>query len=63
MILTDDNLAPLVAAVEEGRGDLPHIHKTVKYLLAGNCDEFILMTACVNPHGHDSVCRRNHDLS
>ena len=47
MIITDDNFASIVAAVEEGRGIYDNIRKTLQYLLAGNCGELILMTACV----------------
>lgn len=47
MIITDDNFASIVAAVEEGRGIYDNIRKTLQYLLAGNCGELILMTVCV----------------
>src|SRR6185503_12021593 len=47
MVITDDNFASIVAAVEEGRGIYDNIRKTLQYLLAGNCGELILMTACV----------------
>jgi Ca2+-transporting ATPase len=47
MIITDDNFASIVAAVEEGRGIYDNIRKTLQYLLAGNSGELILMTACV----------------
>lgn len=47
MIITDDNFASIVAAVEEGRGIYDNIRKTLQYLLAGNCGELLLMTACV----------------
>jgi Ca2+-transporting ATPase len=36
MIITDDNFATIVAAVEEGRGIYDNIRKTLQYLLAGN---------------------------
>ena len=45
MIITDDNFATIVAAVEEGRGIYDNIRKTLQYLLAGNCGELLLMTA------------------
>jgi Ca2+-transporting ATPase len=35
MIVTDDNFASIVAAVEEGRGIYDNIRKTLQYLLAG----------------------------
>ena len=47
MIITDDNFASIVAAVEEGRGIYDNIRKTLQYLLAGNCGELLLMTVCV----------------
>jgi P-type Ca2+ transporter type 2C len=47
MIITDDNFATIVAAVEEGRGIYDNIRKTLQYLLAGSTAELILMTACV----------------
>lgn len=47
IIVTDDNFASIVAAVEEGRGIYDNIRKTLQYLLAGNCGELLLMTACI----------------
>jgi Ca2+-transporting ATPase len=47
MIITDDNFASIVAAVEEGRGIFDNIRKTLQYLLAGNTGELLLMTVCV----------------
>lgn len=47
MILTDDNFATIVAAIEEGRGIYENIRKTIQYLLAGNTGELMLMTICV----------------
>ncbi len=47
MIITDDNFATIVAAVEEGRGIYANIRKTLQYLLAGNTGELLLMTICV----------------
>ena len=47
MIITDDNFATIVAAVEEGRGIYDNIRKTLQYLLAGNTGELLLMTFCV----------------
>ena len=47
MIITDDNFATIVAAVEEGRGIYDNIRKTLQYLLAGNTSELLLMTVCV----------------
>lgn len=47
MIITDDNFASIVAAVEEGRGIYDNIRKTLQYLLSGNTGELLLMTVCV----------------
>ena len=47
MIITDDNFASIVAAVEEGRGIYDNIRKTLRYLLAGNSGELLLMLVCV----------------
>lgn len=48
MIVTDDNFASIVAAVEEGRGIYDNIRKTLQYLLAGNTGELLLMALCVS---------------
>lgn len=45
MVLTDDNFASIVAAVQEGRGIFENIRKTVVYLLAGNAGELLVMFA------------------
>jgi Ca2+-transporting ATPase len=47
IVLTDDNFATIVAAVEEGRGIFENIRKTLVYLLAGNAGELLLMFAAV----------------
>jgi P-type Ca2+ transporter type 2C len=47
MIITDDNFATIVAAIEEGRGIYDNIQKTLQYLLGGNAGELLLMTTCV----------------
>jgi P-type Ca2+ transporter type 2C len=47
MIITDDNFATIVAAIEQGRGIYDNIRKTLQYLLAGNTGELLLMTLCV----------------
>jgi Ca2+-transporting ATPase len=43
IIITDDNFATIVAAVEEGRGIYDNIAKTLGYLLAGNTAELTVM--------------------
>ena len=43
LVITDDNFASIVAAVEEGRGIYDNILKTLEYLLAGNTGELAVM--------------------
>jgi Ca2+-transporting ATPase len=47
MIITDDDFATIVAAVEEGRGIYDNIRKTLQYLLAGSTAELLIMAVCV----------------
>ena len=47
IIITDDNFASIVAAVEEGRGIYDNIAKTLAYLLGGNTGELIVMLSAV----------------
>ncbi len=43
MVLTDDNFASIVSAVEEGRGIFDNIRKAVHYLLSCNASEVLVM--------------------
>jgi P-type Ca2+ transporter type 2C len=47
MIITDDNFATIVGAVEQGRGIYDNIRKTLQYLLSCNASELTLMTLCI----------------
>ena len=47
MVLTDDNFASIVNAVEEGRGIYDNIRKFVGYLLAGNAGKLLVMFTAV----------------
>jgi Ca2+-transporting ATPase len=47
MVITDDDFASIVAAVEEGRGIWDNITKTLGYLLAGNAAELAVMLVAV----------------
>jgi len=47
MIITDDNFATIVSAVEEGRGIYSNIRKSLEFLLSGNTGELLLMTVAV----------------
>lgn len=43
MVLTDDNFASIVAAVEEGRGIFENIRKYLTFLLSANVGEVLIM--------------------
>jgi Ca2+-transporting ATPase len=47
MVITDDDFASIVAAVEQGRGTYDNIRKTLQYLLGGNAGELLVMTSAV----------------
>jgi len=45
IVITDDNFATIVAAVEEGRSIYDNISKTLLYLMGGNSGELFVMLA------------------
>ncbi len=47
MILTDDNFASIVNAVEEGRGIYDNIRKFVNYLLSSNMGEILVLFVAI----------------
>src|SRR4029079_2900282 len=47
MVLTDDNFASIVRAIEEGRGVYDNIQKYLSYLLSPNPGELLTMSAGV----------------
>jgi Ca2+-transporting ATPase len=47
IIITDDDFATIVNAVQEGRGVFDNIRKTLQYLLAGNTGELLVMTIAI----------------
>lgn len=47
MVITDDNFASIVAAVEQGRGVYDNIKKAMQFLLAGNAAELLFMGAAL----------------
>lgn len=44
MIITDDNFATIVSAIEEGRNIIKNLKNSIKYLIAGNISEALSLT-------------------
>jgi P-type Ca2+ transporter type 2C len=55
MVLTNDNFATIVSAVEEGRAIYANIQKFVQYLLAGNANKLLVMFAAVVIGWHEPL--------
>lgn len=47
MVITDDNFASIVAAIEEGRGIYSNIRKFIRYLLGCNSGEILTMFCAI----------------
>ena len=47
MVLTDDNFASIVAAIEEGRGIFENIRKSIIYLLSCNIGELLVFLVAI----------------
>lgn len=47
MILTDDNFATIISAIEQGRNIYNNIKKSVIFLLASNMGEVVAMVVCI----------------
>jgi Ca2+-transporting ATPase len=47
MILTDDNFATIIVAIEQGRNIYSNIKKSVIFLLASNMGEVVVMVVCI----------------
>ncbi|MGA7426582.1 MAG: cation-translocating P-type ATPase [Rhodoplanes sp.] len=62
MVLTDDNFASIVRAVEEGRGIFDNIRKYLIYLLSSNAGELLTMFAGVMLAGLLGLVSAQHGL-
>ena len=62
MVLTDDNFASIIKAIEEGRGIYDNIRKYLIYLLSSNAGELMTMFAGVMLAGIFGLTSADHGL-
>ena len=56
MVLTDDNFATIVKAVENGRNVYSNIKKSIKFLLSGNTAAILAVHICFFGRLSSTIC-------
>ena len=56
MVLTDDNFATIIKAVENGRNVYKNIKGSIQFLLSGNFGGILAVLVCCNRRASGSVC-------